>query len=261
MNFNKAGLIGFNTKAKNTYYFDSTDTEKGYKDRCKNIPNWRWKDQEIVYKYNSWGHRSKDISNLDKNNFMLTFGCSYTAGIGIREEDIWTSKVSKSLGLDLYNAAIEGTGCDIQAYNTMHWISNTAFPKPKLVVVQWPRQERKTFIQKNNDKFIGYDKVDTNDLDGQWYRKRYIMDEGEMVYANRIWFEYLNAAWKNIGVPVLNFTWEYEHREILMNKNDLWHVRCSKKGSMQARDCQHDGPEWHDETSEKLLGLLASYKI
>ena len=260
MNFNKAGLIGINEKANKTLYFDSTDSEKGYKDRCKTVHNWQWKDVEIEYNYNTWGHRCKNLREIDRSNLLLTFGCSYSVGSGIREEDTWAYKLAKQLGLDLYNAAIEGSGCDIQAYNTMHWITNKQFPKPKLVVVQWPSHERKSFVHQHEGEFIGKDKVDTNDLDGQWFRKRYIMDEGEMIYANRMWFEYLNTAWQNIGVPVLNFTWENGHEEIMFNNYKLWPVKC-KNGSMQARDMQHDGPEWHDETVEKLLGLLASYKI
>lgn len=261
MDFNKGGLIGYNIKANKTFDFDSTDSERNFKHRCKTIKDWTWKHTPIEYKYNSFGHRCKELVDIDHENFLLTFGCSYTVGIGINETDTWAYKLSQTIGSDLYNIALEASGCDIQAYNTMHWVTSK-FPKPKLVVVQWPYHERKTFVHKNNEDntYFGLDKVDTNDADGSWYRKRYIMDDGEMVYANRIWFEYLNTAWQNLGVPVLNFTWENGHEEIMLDNYKLWPVRC-KNGSMQARDMQHDGPEWHDETVEKLLGLLASYKI
>jgi hypothetical protein len=259
MHFHKAGLLGVTELANTVHYFDSTDNEEDYNSRCQTIPNWYWKDKEIVYKFNNWGHRSKYIDELNTNNFMLAFGCSYTAGIGIREHDIWASKVAKKLKMDLYNAALGASGCDVQAYNTMHWISNK-FPKPKLVVVQWPSHERKTFVEQKGTEFRGEDKANNSDMDGKWYRRRYIMDEGEMIYSNRLWYEYLNTAWAIQGVPVLNFSWESNHEKILLGHYKLWPVRC-KNGSKQARDCQHDGPEWHTETAEKILGLLASYNI
>lgn len=259
MDFDKAGLIGVKELANTIHYFDSTDSEEDYNYRCKTIPNWYWKDKEIVYKWNCWGHRTKNIEEYLDNNFILSFGCSFTAGVGIREEDIWATKVARALKTDLYNAAVGATGCDIQAYNTMHWIHNK-FPKPKLVIVQWPSHERKTFVEYDNVEFTGEDKANNSDMDGKWYRRRYIMNEGEMIYSNRLWFEYLNTAWALQDVPVLNFTWEVNHEKILLGNYKLWPVRC-KNGSKQARDMQHDGPEWHTETAEKVLGLLASYKI
>jgi len=47
-------------------------------------------DKPISYNFNSKGYRTKEIEDLQKD-FILTFGCSYTQGIGLAKEDMWQS--------------------------------------------------------------------------------------------------------------------------------------------------------------------------
>jgi len=84
------------------YEWYSTDDENAYRfNRKKMGHTWRYATEKINYKFNSLGYRTKEISDLDKN-FMLAFGCSFTEGVGISEDDIWTRHVAEYCGLDLF---------------------------------------------------------------------------------------------------------------------------------------------------------------
>ena len=50
-------------------FFNSTDSEELYhKNKIEKGSNWYYYDNEIEYKFNSWGYRTKEFDNLDNNN-------------------------------------------------------------------------------------------------------------------------------------------------------------------------------------------------
>lgn len=236
-------LVDIETKGtvSDIYSMDTIKTKLKY-------PNW-----PITYKFNSLGYRTKELNELDEN-FMLTFGCSYTEGIGLRTDQIWTHHISQHLNLDLFNIAKQSTGLDMQALNTLLWNSNN-LPKPKLVIVQWPQKTRKRFGFKKEDKIIINDMSETNTHDGKWWARRYIMDTGEMSVNIYSWFESFNNTWKLAGVPVLNFTWDDDiEEELFHSRYKLWTIRPETLD--KARDEAHDGPMFHIETADALKDIL-----
>ena len=74
-------------------------------------------NKKIEYKYNSWGYRTKEFKDLE-DDYILIFGCSFTEGIGLYYDDMWATKLSKELKLDVFNIGMGGTGVDFQFYNT-----------------------------------------------------------------------------------------------------------------------------------------------
>lgn len=254
MELHDNGLLINPERINKTMKFMSQQEQDDYFRECKRNPSWEWAGVNIEYKFNEYGHRTKSVADLS-HDFVLTFGCSYTEGVGLHHDQTWSWKISKYLETDVYNAANQGTGCDIQCYQASQWIKNN-FPIPKIVIVQWPAHTRKSFIYHNNNDYRFTDCAESRDIDGTWYRKRYIMDYGELHFANRLWFDHFNLLWKSMNVPVLNFSWEMDHERILNSPYRLWVIRC-KNGSMKARDMMHDGKEWHQETVEKLKGLLS----
>jgi|AntAceMinimDraft_13_1070369.scaffolds.fasta_scaffold01235_12 hypothetical protein len=224
----------------------------------RKYPRW-----PITYNFNSLGYRTKEINQLD-NNFLLTFGCSYTEGVGLRTDQIWTDHISKYLSLDLYNAAKQASGPDIPSFNTLLWNTNNA-PTPKIVIVQWPQKTRKHFafkdsvyiptVSKSKHVYLK-DMSETHTPDGRWWGKRYIVNTGEMSVNIYQWFESFNNTWKLAGVPVLNFTWDDDiEQEILHSKYKLWHITPTTYD--KARDDAHDGPIFHQETADALKEILS----
>ena len=214
-----------------------------------------WKHGPINYKWNSLGHRTKELKNLN-SEFILTFGCSYTEGVGLHTEQIWNYHVSAALGIDLYNLAKQGTGMDVQFMNATFWI-NSQLPKPKYVIVQWPHKARKSFGFKETYGIRVADMSETNTKDGVWWGKRYIDDTGDMSLNNFMWYENFNTAWKSIGVPVLNFTWDDDLAIELERSRFELHTIFPETYD-KARDNQHDGPIFHKQTSERLLKIINS---
>jgi hypothetical protein len=125
-------------------YFHSTDYEELYlKNKKEKGPDWYYYDNEIEYKFNSWGYRAKEFDDLD-DDYLLTFGCSYTEGVGLHYDDMWSTKLSKTLDLDIFNLGAGGTSPDFQMYNTILFFNHVLKLNklPKLVVYQWPEIHR-----------------------------------------------------------------------------------------------------------------------
>lgn len=240
--------------ANTSIWYTSTDDKETFK-KNKTIlgKDWKYYDNPILYKFNSSGYRTKEISELS-NKFMLVFGCSYTEGIGLHTEDIWTHHVSTYLQHDLYNHAKGGTGMDIQYYNGTLW-NMSRRSKPELVIAQWPYKFRKSFGYRDGSYINILDPTETNNLDDKWWKKRYINDTGEMELNILNWFENFNNTWKLAGVPVLNFTWDSDLAEHLTRSRYQIH-RIKPKNHDKARDCQHDGELFHKETADIIKNLL-----
>lgn len=214
---------------------------------------YTWTDAKIEYKFNSLGYRTKELKDLE-DDFFLTFGCSYSEGVGINADQIWNHYIAQNLNLDLYNCAKQATGLDIQYINAMLWDLNK-LPNPKLVIVQWPHKARKSFVFNERDCLRLEDQSELKTPDGYWWGRRYISDTGEMSMNVITWFESFNNIWKLKGVPVFNFTWDDDlSEELTRSKYQLWKIK--PKTFDKGRDYMHDGPQFHKETADKILDLL-----
>lgn len=105
--------------------------------------------KNIEYKLNSLGHRCKDLSEINLDEYILFAGCSNTFGIGLDLENTYPYLVSKKLNCDYYNLSISGTGIDVLEYNLLTWFL-TIKQKPKALIVQWPDHSRFLNISSDN---------------------------------------------------------------------------------------------------------------
>lgn len=244
--------------ANKTENFYSTDSESIYeKNKLIHGKNWYYRNSTIEYKFNSLGYRTKEIHEL-QNDFVLTFGCSYTEGVGLPTHELWPTKLANLRGTDLYNAAKQATGIDFQHHNALRW-SNATVPDPKLVIVQWPYKTRKRFGFIQEDGTIGLgDETGSKSIDGKWWERRYVIDQGELQLNILTWIEGFNNIWKLKGVPVLNFTWDDDLVELLASsKYMVYHIPITPESrAFRARDIVHDGIGVHDETTEYLYKCL-----
>jgi len=143
--------------------FLTGDSEESFKKNLLNTPeDWYYRDVPITYQYNKLGHRSKNIDEIDLENYILFTGCSHTTGIGLELEKTYPDIVSKKLGYDYYNLSMPGTGIDILEYNLLTWFAKVK-KKPKLVCVQWPDHSRYMSFNPEYPRMIER---------GTWYKEK-----------------------------------------------------------------------------------------
>lgn len=217
-------------------------------EKSKDLVDPKYLETPIEYKFNSHGYRTKNIQDLDKE-FVLVFGCSHTEGVGNFDEDIWCSQLLSRFDLDFLNLAKAGTGPDIQYLNTLQYIKSH-YPRPKAVIYQWPQSFRKSFAYSQGKKIIlKHHNINnkTEKRDTNWYIKRYCNELGEMMISNYACYTAVNLLWKNIEIPVLNWSWQGDFKN---NYKDLHIIKTRDTG--RARDLMHDGADIHRQVAVKL---------
>jgi hypothetical protein len=163
LSFNN-NFLGYHPKHHNEA-FSGSDNEELYHKNLKLQPDdWYYRTHSLSYVRNSNGHRCKEISDIDLNNYILFIGCSHTEGIGLELENTYSYLLSKKLGCDYYNLALGGTGIDVINYNIVTWFSKIKQP-PKLLIVQWPSRIRATLY--HSDEWHTY---------GMWPTKNYKLE-------------------------------------------------------------------------------------
>lgn len=131
--------------------FCSGDGKQLYDKHLKEQPiDWYYRDNEISYKYNSLGHRCKNIEDIDLDNYILFSGCSYVEGLGLELEKTFPYLVSKELNSDYYNLGLSGSGIDIMTYNLTVWLS-TVRKLPKAVIVLWTFEDRFATVSQHSN--------------------------------------------------------------------------------------------------------------
>ena len=223
-------------------------------------------DKPITYNFNSKGYRTKDIEDLNKD-FILTFGCSHTEGIGLAKEDMWAELLAKECNMDLLNLGVGGTGPDIIHLNTLQYLK-VNYPKPKCVVIQWPQSTRKSFAYKGSVG-NGINLMDRNVMnifndthfekkDSSWYFERYIIETGELEVNNYIWYTAVNSLWHSINVPVVN--WTYDDDFLDEDCFDLIRITVHQHYP-KARDGQHEGPGVQKHVVKRIVSKVKDYAV
>ena len=138
-----------------------TDTEANYKQNLQNsefaviAQQHGWTQPwPITYNINSCGYRGKEFDPSVKN--IVTLGCSFTIGIGLRESETWPYLLGNKLGLPVHNIAWGGWSCDTLFRMSQYWIPKLG---PELVVMLAPSAARVEL--KTNDQ--GYLNITSHD--------------------------------------------------------------------------------------------------
>lgn len=242
----------------------------------------------LVYKHNSVGYRTAEFDTFEENGFVLVFGCSYTEGIGLHEEHIWHSHITKNHNLKVMNLGIGGTGCDAIRLNSALYIANK-LPKPRLVVFQWPGFYRRMFSYANDESgraliatmpstgaehevtstaHVEAIKHQAMKLDEKWFLERYITYPDEM--HNRVFQDILcsNMLFKTWNVPVVNFMWDefnFKKEDCALNTYfktgvlDIKIINTNTVRDLKARDCLHPGRHVQERAYELIKPKLDRY--
>jgi hypothetical protein len=245
-------------QSNKTFKFSSTDNEESFLVNKKILgEEWEYFNKEIEYNYNSWGYRTKEFDQL-KEDYMIVFGCSFTEGIGLHYDDLWSTKLGKELNLDVLNLGMGATGIDFQFYNTI-LIHNHVVKKgklPKLIVYQWPDKYRKTYAFNTNEN--GEDRINLELFSASypknvhpksamdyydWYVKSYVDNKGEQIKDIALGITLCNNLWDSLKIPVVNWQWNtnVENQLDYIYENDLKILNIYDNTNVKARDRSHNG--------------------
>jgi hypothetical protein len=114
------------------YGLDSIDNFKKNSndpDKLKKLQEYNWVNTTIEYKFNRQGFRSIEFDLEVPSG--LAIGCSFTQGVGVRNEDAWPTLVNKQLNIPVWNLGIGGSSLDTAFRLLDYWLP---ILKPKFVM-------------------------------------------------------------------------------------------------------------------------------
>jgi hypothetical protein len=240
MKIHPHGFIG-HAEVNTDRLWEHSHSEEQFRHDLEKMPHdWYYRNITIHYKYNSLGHRSKEIEEVDLDNYILCTGCSHTEGIGVEEDMIYPHVLADKLNCDYYNLGLGATGIDIVLHNLIIWFS-TVTKKPKALIIQWPDYTR---------MITG---ADSNNLEpkGLWYNNddyAKFVNLGidlEFFDAKKIMAHYIVQSF---DVPTVYFGL---HKVIPFNDDTIIEPIIDR-----ARDLAHPGIESHKQFAESIYDHL-----
>ena len=108
----------------NDIFVNKSYTNKKLKTLATDVFN----DGSIVYDMNEHGYRSNSLKDKSDYN-ILTLGCSWTMGIGVKNENIWPSQLRNRIGKGtLFNYGNYGVSTSFIAKTFHKFISSQFAP-------------------------------------------------------------------------------------------------------------------------------------
>jgi hypothetical protein len=232
--------------------WSSTDTRGKYEKNTL-TPSGRLKMQKNGYDensitYNSDKHGLRNDPNIDWSSLdkpiIMSLGCSYTEGIGLREEEIWASVLSKKMGCKLFNAGVAGGSADnafriareliplYKPYAVFHLVTHTS----RLEILSQEQIDCNTAWQFGpwdmDGHYAEYSKVVTSDLALQLQQERNRLAIAHICHINNV--KYIDCEYDEIMPEVRKLSSPYDDR---------------------ARDLAHPGRNCHNKIADIMYDL------
>lgn len=216
-------------------HFGYTDWEDLFQRNLVTMPEeWVWRTKELVYAPNSQGYRAPEWKDVDWNNSILFFGCSFVYGVGINAEDSCAHQLSL-----LANTPVVNLGCP-GGSPTFQWINTTLLHtynvKPKAVVYYWPYTARIPQLLRNRDAICHPTAPVKNGFNEKWAR-----DTENAVESLRYLMMNVNLLWK---CPVVHYHMEKHVTKLIDGLKYMEHSDC-RTFLDDARDYNKDRGVWH----------------
>jgi len=285
-NYHPERLLFRGETAGKRLLWNSTDNLEHYNKNKKKIDSY-YSDSNVVYTYNDLGYRTVDFNELN-TSFILCFGCSYTEGIGVTDTDTWPGRLENVMNTQTVNLGMGGSSTLIQLINATQWIKNN-YPKPRGVVIQIPEVTRDPGVElKHFDYEQNKDKTDIElssiYLNGT--RENYNPGVTDEINYYGLWRKYINSfresfkpnertfliqditpyfitsalmttfqtLWNNIGVPVLQMTYD-DDGDIIYNPANVFRIS-GEINQDYGRDLAHAGYKTHQALAEAIAPIV-----
>jgi len=215
-------------------------------------------DDSIVYDMNEHGYRSNSLKNKSDYN-ILTLGCSWTMGIGVKNEYIWPTQLRNKIGKGtLFNYGNYGVSTSFIA-KTFHKFVSSQFT-PNIVFIMWPGFSRRDYMKEDGSfkKVGGFrpavstDVVWKNDEEDSLFIQLRNDYQDLMIFWEAYTFVETIAKLYNIKVYHTIAGYYYDvfkelqpHLTSTINPNTFFEpIDCYKNDSL-GRDFEHPGENWH----------------
>lgn len=246
-----SNFIGYPKKSRNSLY-TITDSQEKYVKNLESLgSSWEYASLSVSYIRNSFGHRSKEYSELNLENYILCTGCSMVEGIGLPVSKRYSDVLSSMLGCDMYNLGLSGSGNDVIFYNLMSWFSYVP-QKPKLVIIGWTGENR--FFTIPSGKHI---KIHCPSEDSQ---EEFIVSGDKLKYftSKSDWIK--NITRKIINVPIIEIPWVNDTTTILGEPEHVITIPpCSNDD--KARDLVHPGINTNAHIASTIFEYIRSKNL
>jgi len=194
-----------------------------------------YKLNPISYVHNSLGFRDSDWDNKP-NTVDLYLGCSFTFGIGLHLDDVWTTKLQKELNHPFINGGIPGSGIIPQYRLLMYLLTRFTIRNVfHLFLYTHPRFEY--YDVGHYKSFNLYDAPNGHPLftpeNVSTFNHGFLKGIEHVCYENNIKYYRLN------NIP----KWKAD-----MNTQPLDRI--------YARDLRHVGPAFHDIIKDKFFSKI-----
>jgi hypothetical protein len=210
-----------------TSEFIHLDSEKQFKINQTILgKDWYWYDKSFTYRINDYGYRmNKDLHEVNFDNYIAFFGCSYTVGQGLPLENTFAYRIAQQANMDYVNAAISGASTDFVFYNFTKLVS-TAPNLPKIVVINWPDIARAMYWYKDNiinlfpDNDSGFDPEGVKFWTNSY--KSHVLEPSNFINRFAYTRQNIITFCNLVGIKLFEFTTVQYNDEYTNSK--MWHV-------------------------------------
>jgi hypothetical protein len=232
-------IHNYNKVAGTVQYWDTLDSQELFLKNLQN-PTHRaffekngYTEQSITYRFNSEGFRGEEFSTAE----CLTFGCSFTMGTGINEDQTWPVQFSKLTRYSVANLGLAGSSNDTAVRLAVHYIPKF---KPKMAI--WLQTDSHRIEVVNEHTKIS-DNILAGDIQQGPYRNDYYLKQWFASDINQD----LNLL-KNTSV-FRQVCAENQVQCIIIPRNNVFFID-------RARDLQHPGPDSNKKLAEEIVRLV-----
>ena len=189
--------------------------------------------------YNTSGFRmSKELDDIDLDNYCLFLGSSHTKGVGVEIEQRYSTLVSAVLKCDEVNLGVGGGGIDAVEHNLLSWFIHTK-KEPKHLIIEWPAYQR--FMQ----NIHGQKNMCPA---GAWSQPKFLVHADQALYVKaELAYHNLHRLSPVKIIDVMHSKIVLQNWQSLM----IWH-----HNKDYGTDNSHPGPKSHLETAENILDAL-----
>lgn len=188
-------------------------------------------EHAIEYRYNTDGFRGDQFVEHDS---LIVLGCSFTFGVGLREDQSWPWIVAKGLQLACNNLAWGGASSDRCWRMAEFWVPQL---RPKFVIMLTPPGGRVELIINDQDREA--EGLMPDQAADTWTKTWIAVDEN--VRLNQVKNQLAVAMLcRTLGVPCLLYE-TVEFATVIGDQAD------------HARDFRHQGPAVHRAFAEIVL--------
>lgn len=130
------------------------DSKKSYYKNLKQMPSdWEYRTKKIEYTVNNKKYRTNDFKEVDWQNSIVVFGCSYVFGTGLADTDTITHNLSLLCNRPVINMGSPGSSIKYNFHNNL--ILKHHYPTPYAVVNVWTGYDRELLYYKKSIHNMG----------------------------------------------------------------------------------------------------------